>query len=164
MVRSGKNAFKVCWQYIIWRYQDILGHMKTLYSSKYLWILSIYDFWAQNVLIPPDQNLSKSIDQNVLILFVSNIYNGDIKTFWPRKLWMKTWHSSTLWINFSCIIFWTQNVPIPSNLILLVSLSHFAKNIEVLSVWTKSNTVYTTVITCLFELDWTRSRIRKTMY
>ena len=36
MVRSGKNAFKVCWQYIIWRYQDILGHMKTLYSSKYL--------------------------------------------------------------------------------------------------------------------------------
>ena len=65
---------------------------------------------------------------------------------------------------FSCIIFWAQNILIPLNHILLASLLHFVKTIRVFSVWTKSDTVYTTVITCSFELDLTCSRTSKTIY
>ena len=43
------------------------------------------------VWIPPDQK--------VLIIFVSNMYDANIGTFWHRKLYMKIWYSSKpLWI------------------------------------------------------------------
>ena len=41
--------------------------------------------WAQNVLIP--------LDQNVLIPFVINIYIGNIGTFWDKKICMKAWYN-----------------------------------------------------------------------
>ena len=47
-------------------------------------------FGAQNVLIPPDENLTIPLDQNVSILLESNMQNGNIRTFWHRKLCMKT--------------------------------------------------------------------------
>ena len=66
---------------MIWRYQNILGHMKNWYNSKiFVNFVDFFSliFWAQNVPIFPDQNLSKPLDQNVLILLVSKIYNGNI--------------------------------------------------------------------------------------
>ena len=43
------------------------------------------------VWIPPDQK--------VLTIFVRNMYDGNIGTFWHRKLYMKIWYSSkSLWI------------------------------------------------------------------
>ena len=44
------------------------------------------DFWVQTLLIPPGQN--------VLILLINNMYNGNIRSSWYRKLCMKTWYSS----------------------------------------------------------------------
>ena len=38
------------------------------------------------VIVLPDQNLSIPLDQNVSILLVNNMYNGNIETFWHRKL------------------------------------------------------------------------------
>ena len=91
--RSGKNAISVCQQYMIRRYQNILEHMKTWCNSKifrdFVEFSSVM-FWAQNVLIPPDQNLSIILDQNVPILLVISTSNGNIHAFWQRKLCMKT--------------------------------------------------------------------------
>ena len=99
---NGKNVFIICQQYTIWRCRNTLGHMKTSYNAKNIGNFvdfSCMIFWAQNVLIPPDQNLSIPLDQIVLILLVSNINNGNIRTFWHRKLCMKTWYSSkSFWI------------------------------------------------------------------
>ena len=64
-------------------------------------------FSAQNVLIPPDQNLSKLLDQNVLILFLSNMLweysnivaqNGIHEGFIQFKIFMN-------FVNFSCMNF-----------------------------------------------------------
>lgn len=63
-------------------------------------------FLAQNVPIPTDKILSKPLDHNVLILFVSNTYNGNILAFWARKLCMKTWYSSKIFMNLSIFLVW----------------------------------------------------------
>ena len=56
-------------------------------------------FWVQNVLIPPGQNFSLPLDQNVLLHLVSKRYNGNIQTFWHRNVYIKSWYSSkSLWI------------------------------------------------------------------
>ena len=34
LVGSGKNVFSTCHQYEMWRYRNILGHMKTWYNSE----------------------------------------------------------------------------------------------------------------------------------
>ena len=62
---------------MIREYRNILGH-KIMYENL-----------AQNAAIPPDQNASKLFDQNVLILLVISICNGNIQAFWSRKLCMK---------------------------------------------------------------------------
>ena len=109
MVGSGKNTFSTCWQYMIWRYQNNLGHIMTWYNSNIF--VKFVDFsciisWAENVLILQDENLSKPLDQNVLILLGSTTCYGNIRTFWPRKLCMKTWYSSkSLWF-FSTFLVW----------------------------------------------------------
>ena len=41
--------------------------------------------WAENVLIPPDQNLSKAFDENVLIFLVRNIYVKEISSHFDTK-------------------------------------------------------------------------------
>lgn len=46
------------------------------------------------------QTVPIASDQNLLIRFVSNMYNGNIGTFWHRKLCMKTWYQSTKKIDF----------------------------------------------------------------
>ena len=82
--------------YIYLEYQNSVGqkkYRKACYSSKIFVNFADFPcviFWAQNVSIPPDQNFSIPLSQNVLILFVSNIYNGNIQTFWHRELYMKT--------------------------------------------------------------------------
>ena len=47
-------------------------------------------FWNQNVSIPLEQSWSMLLERNVLILLVSNIYDGNIRTCWYKKLCMKT--------------------------------------------------------------------------
>ena len=47
-------------------------------------------FWNQNVSIPLEQNWSMLLERNVLILLVSNIYDGNIRICWYKKLCMKT--------------------------------------------------------------------------
>ena len=65
------------------------GGIEKFWNKKYVRrLLSIFLVWfflAQIVPITPDQNLSKPLDQNVLILHVSNIHNGCILRFLPRK-------------------------------------------------------------------------------
>ena len=62
--------------------------MKTWYNQK-IFVnfvdFSCMMFWAKNVLIPPDQNLSMPVDQNVLILLVSSIYNENIWILWHKN-------------------------------------------------------------------------------
>ena len=74
----------------------VLGMLEQFGTERYTWRLDIvqnlFEFWAQNLLIaripllPPDQNVS--------ILFVNNIYIGNIRTVWHRKIYMKIWYSS----------------------------------------------------------------------
>ena len=55
---------------------DIKLYMKTWYNSKiYLNFVdfSCVNFLAQNVSIPPDQNFSRPLHQNVLVLLLNNI-------------------------------------------------------------------------------------------
>ena len=50
---------------------------------------------------------------------------GGIETFWDRKLYMKAWYNSNIFMNFlyfSCVIFFPKNVSIHSNHILLIML------------------------------------------
>ena len=87
----------MCQQYMIWRYRNILGHMKTWYYSKiFLNFInfSSMTFCDKNVSISANQSLSIPLDQNLLILLVMKIYNENIQTFWHRKLCMKTRYSS----------------------------------------------------------------------
>ena len=71
------TQFNVKQNYKIWYNLKIL--------CEYWWFFS--DFWVQTVLISPDQNVSIPLDQNVSILLGSNMYNGNIRTFWHRTLW-----------------------------------------------------------------------------
>ena len=62
--------------------------MKSWYNSE-----TFRDFLYQTVPILTDQNVSIPSDQNILILFLSNMYNGNIKTFWFRQRCMKIWYN-----------------------------------------------------------------------
>ena len=58
----------------------------------------------------------------MFLVCVVGIQFGGIGTFWDRKLCMKTWYSSKIFMNlanFSCAIILAQNVVIPPNHILL---------------------------------------------
>ena len=59
---------------------------------EYYWSF-LCNFWTQTVMILPDQNLSTTLNQNVLILLVSNMYNKNMGTVWGRKLSTKSWYS-----------------------------------------------------------------------
>ena len=50
-------------------------------------------------------------------VFQSSISFGGIPTLWDKKLCMKTRYNPKVFVNFidfSCVIFWAQNVSIPS--------------------------------------------------
>ena len=52
------------------------------------------------------------VPKNVLILLVNNIYIGNIRIFWIKKICMKTWYSSKIFmnfINFSFLIYYPKN-------------------------------------------------------
>ena len=69
-------------------------NMNTLYNAK-IFVnfinVSCMIFRAQNVSILPEQNWLILLDQYVLSILVSNIFNVNIQTFRHRKLCMKTW-------------------------------------------------------------------------
>ena len=51
--------------------------------------------------------------RGAILVCVGSIQLGHINTFWDRKLCIKTWNNSKIFMNFanfSCVIFWTQNV------------------------------------------------------
>ena len=61
----------------------------------------------------------------MLLVQVNSAELGDIDKFWDKKLCMKTWYNSKIFMNFinsSCVIFLSQNVTILPNCILLSSL------------------------------------------
>ena len=104
-------------QFLLWIVY-VLGILEQLGTDNYTWILGLvqnfHEFWSQNVLtphillIPPDQNVP------ILVNNIS-IYIGNIRKVWHRKLYIKTWYSSKIFVNFvnfSCLTFWTQNVSI----------------------------------------------------
>ena len=57
-------------------------------NSRYIFLRMI--FLAQNVSMPTNQNLSITLDQNVGIIFVSNLYFWNIGRNWHRKLYIRT--------------------------------------------------------------------------
>ena len=70
--------------------------------------------------------------KNVSILLLSNIYNGNIKMFWHRKLCIKSWYSSNFFLNitdFSWITFWAKTLPILPDENLLIPLQ---QNVSIL--------------------------------
>ena len=77
------------------------------YSNILLWIIS---------------------DQNVLILVVSNMSNGNIGSFWHRKLCMMMWYSSkSLWI------------------MMIFFLAQYTLNIHITLVYSNLTLLHTTV-------------------
>ena len=69
--------------------------------ENYAWKVGIIQkifaiFSVPTVPLRPGQKVSIPSDQNLLILLVSNVYNGNVGAFWHRKLRMKTWYSSKL--------------------------------------------------------------------
>ena len=60
--------------------------------KEFVYFKNVWKFWTEKVLIP--HILVTSPNQNVSILFVNNIYIGNISTFWHRKLYLKTCYSS----------------------------------------------------------------------
>ena len=92
--------------------------------SNYTWKLDI----VQNVLLPGI--LLISVDQNVSILFVNDIYTGNIRTFWHRKLYMKPCYcSKSLWIlTIFLVWFLSQNLLIsPSSKISLGAVVYYLR-------------------------------------
>ena len=92
--------------------------VKSCYSSnnhfEYCWFFWC-DFWSQTGLILPDQNVLIPSDQNVLILLVSNMYDGIIVCYsLVQKIMHKARHNSKFcWLSiadFSSVIFWTKTV------------------------------------------------------
>ena len=63
------------------------------------------------MLILSDENLLIPLEENMLILFASNMYDSNIRTFWHRKFCMKTWCSSkSLWmLPMFLVLFLGQN-------------------------------------------------------
>ena len=95
---------------MIWRYWNIWDIWRIGIIQKPLWNLSIFcflcrTFWAQNVLIHPDQNLSIPLDQ-MHRFFVSNICNGNISALWDRKSCTKSWYSSKSLRILSVFLVW----------------------------------------------------------
>ena len=63
-------------------------------------------FFNWIVLIIPDQNLTLPLDQNMLILLISNVSNSNIGTFWHRKSRRKTWCSLKSLLILSIFLLW----------------------------------------------------------
>ena len=59
--------------------------------------VNIADFWVQTVLILQDQN--------VLNLFLSNMYNGNIEIFWYRILYTNSWSTSKIFENITVFLY-----------------------------------------------------------
>ena len=81
------------------------GRLNTVQKS--LWIVSWKCAKHRILLIPPDQNVS--------ILFMNNMYTGNIRNVWQKQFYMKIWYT----LNFSCLNFRAQNVLISPSCILL---------------------------------------------
>ena len=84
--QSGKKTFSTFYYswtvYMICRYRNILGQLKTWYNSNIFGNSADFSseiFWAQIVLMPRYQN--------ELSLFANNIYIENIGTVRHRKLW-----------------------------------------------------------------------------
>ena len=100
-------------------YWKLLGQFNTGRLNavqKSLWIVCWKCAKHRILLIPPDQNVS--------ILFMNNMYIGNIRNVWQKKFYMKIWYT----LNFSCLNFRTQNVLISPSCILLTShgILHYA--------------------------------------
>ena len=92
----------------VW-YKKLL--VKSWYNSKMFWEywwLFICDFLYQIVPKPPKQNVPKPLDRKASTLFVSNMYNGNIVTFWYRKNYAWRLDKLKIFVNivaFYCMIF-----------------------------------------------------------
>ena len=63
--------------------------------------------------------------QNKSTLLVSNMHNGNIETFWHRKLYIKTWYSlKSLWILLSFLVWFLKAKNSRYHQVLLI-VSHF---------------------------------------
>ena len=70
-------------------------------------------FCVQNFSIPSDQHFLHIVRPKWVDCAVNNIYNGNIRIFWHRKLCMKARYSSKSWWTLSIFLlwfFWIQNV------------------------------------------------------
>ena len=96
------------------------GHFgtKTLHENLMLF-KNLYEFYqfflcyflAQNVSMPPDQNSPIPLDKDVFI-FLNVIYNMNIWTVWPKKLYMKTYLGQNVLIPRILLIHLDQSVSI----------------------------------------------------
>ena len=113
--------------YIIYKQnQHVLGRERCAWKldivQKSLWILIIFLVWF---LVPETYSwrldiVHKSLSllsiflvwrKNMLIRLMNNMYIRNSRTFWDKKLWMKTWYSLKFlmnFISFSCLIFFYQ--------------------------------------------------------
>ena len=112
-----KNVFIIRRQYMICRYQNILDISRLDIIQISLWILLFFfcDFLGSKCFNTSRPKFVNTLRPKCVNFSWSNSYNGNIRTFWHRKLWMKTWYSSkSLWIlSIPCMLFWAQNVWIP---------------------------------------------------
>ena len=98
----------------VW-YRKLL--IKSWYNSKMFWEywwLFICDFLYQIVPKPPKQNVPKPLDRKASTLFVSNMYNGNIVTFWYRKNYAWRLDKLKIFVNivaFYCMIFRPNTLP-----------------------------------------------------
>ena len=85
-------------------------------------------FWVQNVLIATDQNPSY-LQTKLSRVFLRVIYILGILEHFSTENYTSLNIAQNLmkFVNFSCMIFWAQNVLIPPNHILLKSFSHSPK-------------------------------------
>ena len=71
------------------------------------------------------------------MLYINSVYNGNIGTIWQRKVWIKGWYNSKIFVNiadFSHMIFRIQAVLILPDQNVLIPLDQsvsilFARNI-----------------------------------
>ena len=100
--------------------------IKINYNTYKFHRLSRRNFSGQNVLIPPDQNES--------ILFMNKYIYWEYRNSLGERLCMKTCYNLKIFVNFidfSCVIFWSQNVLIPQGQNLSIP---FEKNMLILLV------------------------------
>ena len=125
--------------------QRVLENVQNNSAHKeFVYFKNVWKFWTQKVLIP--HILVTSPSQNVSILFVNNIYIGNISTFWHRKLYLKTCYSSKCLSIIAIFLYYflipkCVNTPKPKNVpdrrmcqyrpscILLTSISEIDSNV-----------------------------------